>query len=277
MGEDVTDQGERAGQEARHSTTMRAGARVGLVAYGVVHLLVAWLALQVAWSGGGDASGSGALRKLAEQPFGSVLLWITVLGLVVLALWQLLAAILGYRSEEDEKKRTFKRLSAVARTIAYGLLAFAAGRVAAGSGRSGGRSSEEGMTADLLAAPAGRVLVGIVALAILAFALRQAWRGITDSFTNDLRPQATTGPRARRVLVLGRVGYVAKGVAFAIVAGLFATATITHDAEKAGGLDEALGTLRDQPFGPYLLTVIALGIAAFGVFCFVWARHARTR
>ncbi|MGH3457908.1 DUF1206 domain-containing protein [Aeromicrobium sp.] len=277
MGEDVTDQGERAGQEARHSTTMKAGARVGLMAYGVVHLLVAWLALQVAWSGGGDASGSGALHKLAEQPFGSILLWITALGLVVLALWQLLAAILGYESEEDEKKRTFKRLSAVARTIAYGFLAFAAGRIASGSGKSGGRSKEEGITADLLAAPAGRLLVGIVALAIFAIAVRQAWRGITDSFTNDLQPQATTGPSGRTVLVLGRIGYVAKGVAFGIVAILFAAAAITYDADKAGGLDDALGTLRDQPFGPYLLTIVALGIAAFGVFCFVWARHARTR
>ncbi|MGI9085791.1 MAG: DUF1206 domain-containing protein [Aeromicrobium sp.] len=277
MGEDVSDQGERAGQQARHSTTMRAGARVGLVAYGVVHLLVAWIALQVAWSGGGDASGGGALRKLAEQPFGVTLLWITVLGLVVLALWQLLAAVLGYQSEDDEKKRTFKRLSAAARTVAYGFLAFAAARIAAGSGGSGGRSKEEGVTATLLAVTAGRVLVGAIAIAILALALRQAWRGITDGFTNDLEVQATTGSSGTTVLALGRIGYVAKGVAFGIIAVLFATAAVTYDADKAGGLDDALGTLREQPFGPYLLTVVALGIAAFGIFCFAWARHARTR
>lgn len=277
MSEDVSDQGERAGQEARHSTTMRAGARVGLVAYGVVHLLIAGIALQVAWSSGGDASGGGALRKLAEQPFGGTLLWITVLGLVVLALWQLLSAILGYRSEGDEKKRTFNRLSAAARTIAYGVLAFVAARTASGSGGSGGRSNEEGFTAELLAAPSGRVLVGAVATLILALALGQAWRGITDGFTNDLKTGATTGQSASTVLALGRTGYVAKGVAFGIVAVLFGTAAVTYDADKAGGLDDALGTLREQPFGPYLLTVVALGIAAFGVFCFVWARHVRTR
>lgn len=277
MGEDATDQGERAGQQARHSTAMRAGARIGLAAYGVVHLLIAWIALQVAWSGGGDASGGGALRTMAEQPLGGFLLWITVFGLVVLALWQLLAAIVGYQSEDDEKKRAFKRLSAAGRTVVYGFLAFVAARIAAGSGGSGGGSQEEGITSDLLGAPAGRVLVGIVALAIFALAIRQTWRGITDGFTNDLEPGATTGARGPAVLVLGRTGYVAKGVAFGIVAALFAAAAITYDAEKAGGLDDALGTLRDQPFGPYLLTLVALGIAAFGVFCFAWSRHPGTR
>ncbi len=277
MGEDATDQGERAGQQARHSTVMRAGAKVGLVAYGVVHLLIAWIALQVAWSGGGDASGSGALRKLAEQPFGGTMLWITALGLVVLALWQLLAAILGYESEDDEKKRTLKRLSAAGRTLVYGALAYSAARVAAGSGGSGSDSKEEGLTAQLLGAPAGRVLVAAIGVGIAVLGVRQAWRGISDNFTNDLRTSATSGSSGSLVLAVGRTGYVTKGVAFAIVAVLFAVAAITHDPDKAGGLDDALSTLRDQPFGPYLLTLVALGFASFGLFCFAWARHARTR
>ena len=277
MGEDAADQGERAGQQARHSTVMRAGARVGLVAYGLVHLLIAWIAVQVAWSGGGDASGSGALRKLAEQPFGGTMLWITALGLVVLALWQLLAAILGYESEDDEKKRALKRLSAAGRTLVYGALAYSAARVAGGSGGSSSDSTEEGLTAQLLGAPAGRVLVAAIGVGIAVLGVRQAWRGISDNFTNDLRTSATSGSSGSLVLALGRTGYVTKGVAFAIVAVLFAVAAITHDPDKAGGLDDALSTLRDQPFGPYLLTLVALGFAAFGLFCFAWARHARTR
>src|SRR3954453_12590830 len=73
-------------------------ARVGLIAYGVVHLLIAWLALQLAWAGGGQsADQSGSLARLAEQPCGKPLLWVLALGLVALALWQL-AEVLRQRA-----------------------------------------------------------------------------------------------------------------------------------------------------------------------------------
>ena len=273
MGSTVED----AGHQARHSEALKRGARVGLVAYGIVHLLIAWIALQVAWSGGGDASSGGALRALAAQPFGQTVLWVTAVSLVTLVLWQVATAVSGYQSE-DGFKRTRKRLAAVGRVVVYSVLAFSASRIAAGSGGSSGSDSkEEGFTAELLSAPAGRVLVLIVAVAILAVAARHVHRGWTDSFTHDLEAGASTGQAGSLVLVVGRAGYVAKGVAIGVVGVLFGWSAISYDPEKAGGLDDALQTVRDQPFGPYLLTVVALGLAAFGLFCFAWARYARTR
>lgn len=264
-------------RQARHSDLLKHGARIGLVAYGVVHLLVAWIALQVAWSGGGDASSGGALRTLAEQPFGRTMLWITVLGMVALVLWQLGTALWGYTSD-DGFDRVRKRLTAGGRAVVYGALAASAVKIASGSASgSGGDSQEEGLTADLLAAPAGRVLVTVVGIAILAVGAAQIYRGLSDSFTHDLEVQATTGSSGSAVLAVGRIGYVAKGIAIGVVGGLFVWAALTYDPEKAGGLDDALTTVRDQPFGPYLLTFVALGLAAFGLFCFAWARHARTR
>ncbi|MEJ7634876.1 DUF1206 domain-containing protein [Aeromicrobium sp.] len=274
---DVAEQGNRAGQEARHSTTMRAAARVGLVAYGIVHLIIAWIALQIAWSGGGDASSGGALQKIAEQPFGKALLWIAAAGLVALAAWQVMTAIWGYQSESDDKKRLLKRLSAVGRAIVYALLAFSAARTAAGSGGSSGDSKEEGLTSDLLSAPAGRILVAAVGIAILVIAARHVHRGVTDKFTHDLEGPATSGTSGSGVIMVGRVGYVGKGIAIAVIGVLFGWAAISYDSEKAGGLDDALKTVRDQAFGPYLLTLVALGLAAYGLFCFAWARYVRTR
>ena len=264
-------------QQARHSDLLKHGARVGLVAYGVVHLIVAWIALQVAWSGGGDASSGGALRTLAQQPFGRTMLWITVVGLVALMLWQLGTAVWGYATE-DGAKRVRKRLGAVGRVIVYGALAVSAAKIAGGSsGGSGGDSKEEGLTADLLGAPAGRTLVALLGVAVLAVGVRQVHRGVTESFTHDLEGPATSGDSGSAVLVLGRVGYVAKGVAIGVVGLLFGWAALAYDPEKAGGLDDALKTVRDQPFGPYLLSAVALGLAAFGLFCFAWARYPRTR
>jgi hypothetical protein len=112
---------------------------------------------------------------------------------------------------------------------------------------------------------------------ILVIAVRHVYRGLSDNFTHDLTTAATTGSSGSLVLAVGRFGYVAKGVAIGAVGALFGWAALSYDPDKAGGLDDALKTVRDQPFGPYLLSLVALGLAAFGLFCFAWARFARTR
>ncbi|AXT86529.1 DUF1206 domain-containing protein [Aeromicrobium sp. A1-2] len=269
---------EQQGRQARHSTTMRAAARVGLVSYGVVHLLIGWIALQIAWSGGGDASSGGALREIAQKPFGEVLLWIAAAGLAALTVWQLLTALWGHESEDDNRRRTLKRLAAVGRAGVYAALAGSAVRIASGSGGSGGGdSTEEGLTARLLAVPAGRVLVALVGLIIIALAVNHVRRGVTDGFAHDLEARATAGSSGAGVLAAGRIGYVGKGIAIAPVGMLFGWAAISYDPDKAGGLDDALKTVREQPYGPVLLTLVALGLAVFGLFCLAWARYVKAR
>jgi len=77
-------------EQAGDSATLEALARAGLIAYGVIHILIGWLALQLAWgtSSSKSADPSGALRTLADQPLGEILLWLVAVGLVALALWQ---------------------------------------------------------------------------------------------------------------------------------------------------------------------------------------------
>lgn len=253
---------------------LQAGARVGLVAYGVVHLLIAGIALQVAWSGSGeDASAGGALKSLAGQPFGALLLWVTVAGLGALAAWQATVAVWGHDGD-DGAKLWWKRAQSAGRAVVYAVLGFTAARIAVGSGGSAGSgSSQESATARLMSVPTGRTLVGVVGVVIVVIAARQAWRGISTSFTKDLAPGTTSGASGSTVERLGQVGWTAKGAALAIVGALFVWASITFDPDKAGGLDDALKTLRDQPYGPYLLTVVALGLASFGAYCFAWSRH----
>ena len=266
-----------AGEEARHSDAMRTAARVGLVAFGLVHLLIAWIALQVAWGNGGEASSQGALHTLAKQPFGEVLLWVSAFGLWALAVWQVMTAMWGHKSVFDDKHRTAKRLAALGRAVVYAAVGVSAARTATGSGGKSQDKKGEGLTADLLSAPAGRVLVAAIGVAILAVAVRHVHRGISDNFTHDLQDRATTGSSRSAVMLVGRVGYVGKGAAIGVVGVLFGWAALSYDPDKAGGLDDALKTVRDEPYGPYLLTLVAVGLAAFGLFCFAWARYVRTR
>ncbi len=244
-------------------------ARVGIFTYGVVHLVTAWLTGQIAFGGGGgEASSTGALQQIAQESFGSILLWVIVVGMVAMTLWQLLEAGFGdsWVSDEDRLKEKAKH---VGKAIVYGYLGYAAYKVVSGAGSSGSGSQEESMTAMLLGAPAGRFLVGAIGIAIIVVGVMQAKRGLDEGFTEKL----TKAPES--VVKLGKAGYVAKGVTLVLVGGLFGWAAVTADADKAGGMDEALSTLGGNTFGTVVLVLIALGLAAYGVFCFAWARYCR--
>ncbi|SDP50567.1 protein of unknown function [Nakamurella panacisegetis] len=262
---------EQQGREVEQSRAFGALVMVGLIAYGVVHLLVAWIALQLAWTGGGgEASQQGALAQMASSRFGDLLLWITAIGLFALTLWQIFTALWGY-SYEKPKKKVFKRLGAAGKAVVYLGIGISAVTTAAGGGqKKSGNSSEKSLTAKLLGVPFGKVLVIAVGIAVLVVAGRLIYRGVTKKFTHDLE-----GGVRPTVVRLGQIGYCAKGIAFGIVGVLFVVAAVTFNPNKAGGLDTALHTLRDQPFGPVLLTLMALGIAAFGLYCFAWSRHAK--
>ncbi len=261
-----------ASQQLRHSRGYTVLVAVGLLSYGVVHLLIAWIALRIAWGGGGDASQQGALGALAKTGAGPVLLAVVALGMLTLALWQVVEAVFGHgrvAQQRDESHRTRKRLSSAGRAVVYLLLGISAARLVLGRGSS--RGQEDSLTGRLLDVPLGRLLVVVLAAAILAVGISQVVRGLKHKFTEDL-----SGERTRSTLALGTAGYVAKGVALAVVAALFAWAALTYDPKKAGGLDAALHTVGSQPLGSVLLTVLALGFAAFGLYCFVWSRNART-
>lgn len=247
----------------------RALVSVGLVSYGLVHVVMAWIAGRLAWGGGGgEASSQGALQEMVQKPLGSVLLGVVAIGLFALVVWQGLEAAVGH-AHLDGSKRIRKRLASAGKALVYLALGFSAARIALGSG-GGGKDTEETVTSRLLAVPFGRVLVVTVGLVVIAIGAAQIVKGVKRSFTEDL-----AGDVGTPTLRLGTAGYVAKGIALAIVGGLFGWAALTYDAEKAGGIDAALKTIQDQPFGGILLTVMALGILAFGLYCFSWARHGR--
>ena len=272
VADQAADGARDASQQLRRTRGYHVLVAVGLVCYGVVHLLIAWIALRVAWGGGGDASQQGALRALAGTGAGPLLLGVVAVGMLALVLWQAAEAAFGYgrvAQEHDESSRLRKRLSSAGRAVVYLLIGVSAARLVLGGGSSGGQ--EDTFTGRLLQAPFGRALVVVVAAAILAVGISQVVKGVRQKFTEDL-----DGDRTRPVRVLGTAGYVAKGIALAVVAGLFGWAALSSDPDRAGGLDAALHTVASQPQGSLLLTVLAVGFAAFGLFCFVWARNARS-
>jgi hypothetical protein len=273
----------RAAVQAKDNDAIDHAVRVGLVAYGVVHLLIAWLVLQIAFGETGqNASAQGAMHTLARQPLGEVLVWAVGIGFVILVLWRLLEAWQAFITREGTE-RVLKAGAMLVSAVVYGVLAVIAFQVAAGAGSQGGQgggkgggqgggSSTDSMTAQLMSAPGGQLLVGAVGLGVIGYAGYLVHRGWTEKFLKEL--DGSHGRKAGKAYRwIGKVGHIGKGVAFALVGGLFVWAAVTHDPKKSGGLDQALQQVREQPFGQVLLVAIAVGIACYGLFAFVWARH----
>lgn len=242
-------------------------ARAGFVMNGVLHLLIGWIAVRIAiGSGGGEASNSGALAEIASAPGGQAMLWAGAAAFVALGLWQLTEVFLG----SDE---TSDRVKSGAKAAVYLALGLTTARFASGGGGSDSETAS-GATAGLLGSGVGKVALVVAGLVLLGVGGYHVYKGATAKFVEDLE-RTGSGKVGRAMMIAGRVGYIAKGIALAILGGLVIAAVVTADPEKAGGLDAALRTLGEQPFGQVLLILTGAGIGLYGLYSIGRARYGR--
>ncbi|WP_426955626.1 DUF1206 domain-containing protein [Muricoccus radiodurans] len=249
-------------------------ARFGYAARGVVSLLVGILALLAAFGRGGAATGSrGALQSLLSQPWGAVLLALMAIGLFGFALWRILQALM----DADQLGRSWRAMATragqlISAAIYVGLGVFAVSIILDSSPSGGEDQAARDWTRWLLRQPLGRWMVAAVGLAILGAAIGMAVNAWSASFKRHL----ACGPdTASWVIPLGRAGYAARALAFAMMGAFLLVAAYRFDPRQARGLGGALLALQEQPFGRSLFALVALGLAAFGIFQFVEARYRR--
>lgn len=258
----------QAVEEVGAGPVLRAVGRVGLAAYGLVNLMIAVLAVQVAFGDAENADKSGALKALAATAPGRVLLWVITVGLVALVVWQLAEAVWGHRRARG-RQRALRVGINLAEAGVFGALAWSAGKAAAGGSGSGGSGSAQG----LFALPGGRYLVGLLGLGVLGLAGYAAFRGIAAKFLRELDLRGAGLRRSLLVTRLGRVGWTSLGVVYGGVGVLLVVAAVQFDPAQPVGLDAAAQGLGAQPAGQALLCVLAAGLAVFGVYCFFDARY----
>lgn len=260
-----------AGESAANSPALTGLARVGLISYGVVNALLAWVAVKIAWNSAAESGDqSGALGTLADDPIGRILLWIIAVGLFALALWQLSEAIWGFR-REDGAKRLRHRLFAGGKGVAFAALAISAISATTGGGSSDAGEQQE-QTSGVLALPFGQYLVIAAALIVTAVGVGHVVQGIKKKFMDHIDKGMSSAMRSA-VRKVGVFGYIAHGVALALVGAILGYAAITFDAAKSTGLDGALKLIVEAPFGRILLTLVAVGFLAYGLFALARARY----
>jgi len=247
-------------------------ARLGLTARGVLYILIGVVAILVAiGQGSHEADQSGALQLLASQPYGLVALWLLFVGFAGYALWRLSEAVFGVTGEGNGAG---PRLKSLVRAVLYAIFAVLTVKVITGQ-QASQASQQKDLTATVMHHTGGQWLVGIVGVAIVIAGLALVLEGIRRKFMKYLRTGEMSPQTRRAVERLGMIGTTARGLVFALAGVLVIDAAVEFKPSKAGGVDKALLTLRDQPFGEFLLILAAAGLIAFGVYGLAEARWRR--
>ena len=248
--------------------------RFGYAAIGVVYGLVAVLAFEAAVGAGGTTTDThGALAQILQAPFGRFALGVTAFGLAGYALWRFLAAVLDTEHRGTDLKGLAARAGFVVAAVTYAGLAVSAANLLRGGNAGGGNQATQDRTAWLLSQPFGQWIVAAVGVIVIGVGLAQFYRAYRASFRKRLREDRMSDAARTWVDRLGRAGFAARGVVFVIIGGFLVVAAVNSQPGQAKGLGGALATLAAQPFGPWLLGLVALGLLAYAIFMLAEARY----
>ena len=250
--------------------------RAGLVAQGTIYALIALLAIEVAL-GGRDTTHrpdkEGALRLVADQPAGGWLLGLLAVGFGAYALWRLSQALFDRDHKGSDAKGLATRVGFFCLGAWYAVLAVLAVKFMLGS--EGAGTNEQKTTAGVFGWPLGRELVFAVAAGLFVAAGWNVFRALSGKLEKCVQTNKMSDRERTTVLAIGGVGYLARGAVFALIGAFFAKAALEYDAKQARGLDGALLELTQQPYGRLILGGVAVGLAAFALWCLAQARYRR--
>jgi len=256
-------------RRASDSTAAHVLARSGLVARGVIYILIGWVAILVALGQSSQqADQQGALQLLAGKPYGLVSLWLLGIGFAGYSLWRLSEVAFGVAGEGNGAG---PRLKSLARAVFYASFAALTFQIISGSQGNQARKQQD-ITASIMRHGAGgRLLVGLAGAVIVIVGAALVIEGVRRTFLKYLLTSQMSYRTRRVVERLGMIGIAARGLVFALTGALVIDAAITYNPSKAG-LDKALLTLRGQPFGEFLLIIAAAGLIVFGAYGLCEAR-----
>ena len=262
----------RTARRASNSPAAHFLARAGLTARGVIYILIGLVAVLVALGQSKhEADQLGALQLLAGKSYGLVALWLLGIGFAAYALWRLSEAAFGVTGEGSGAG---PRLKSLGRAIVYAAFSYLTFTVIGGKAQSQSKRQQD-ITATAMKHTDGRVLVGLIGAAVIIAGIVLVMEGIRKKFMKYLQTGQMSARTRRVVKILGMTGTIARGVVFGLAGVGVVAAAITHKASDSGGIDRALLTLRNQPFGEFLMLLAALGLLIFGVYGLCEARWRR--
>ena len=271
--------GESKAQKAANSPLMETLTRIGYAARGLIYITMGLLAVQVALGKGGAlASPQGAIAALGKQPAGLVLLWVILVGIIAYAVWGVVRAVFDPLQKGHDTKGLLARGGFLVSAFGYAILVIPTLGYITGASQTANGSQTQKFIAAIMAMPWGRWAIGILGLCVLAGGLVQVYLGFKSDFDRQFQTYDLNSEEVKLATDVGRFGTSARGVVFALTGVLMMLAAYNANPSQPVGMDTALTTLMHQPYGVWLLAVVAVGLIAFGFYSIMsglWFRSRR--
>jgi len=267
----INGSGSLSTNNASLNKTFETLARFGYATCGVIYFVIGLLAVLMAFGFGGKTSDQqGAISMIGTQPAGRILLWLVLIGLVCYSLWGLIRAIFNPFHQGHDVKGFALRIGYLVSAAAYALLVMPTYALISGGAQPAQNGAQQGQiqqyTAKILEMPYGQVLVGILGIIVISVGLIQFFQGFKSGFERKIYLAKLNSVQLRRIRILGRFGTIARGIIFALIGLFIVRAAYTANSQQVKGFDSTLTSILQQPYGRWLMGVIALGLISLGLY-----------
>jgi hypothetical protein len=270
---DVKQNVQQTAQQAVDHPWFAYLARLGYAAKGAVYLLAGVLTARAAFGLGGQVTDKqAALRTVLAEPLGKFLLILIVVGLFGYVLLRLAQAIMDPERKGTDAKGIAQRIGYLISALLYAGLAVSALRLIMGAGDSGDPSRS--WVARIFALPMGRWLVALAGLIVIGGGLYQLYKAYSADFSEHFRWEAMSARERTGATALGRIGLAARGIVQGLIGIFLIQAALKIDPNQVQGSGGALQSLASL-IGPWAVGVVAVGLAAYGVYMLAAARYGR--
>ncbi|MBU0903782.1 MAG: DUF1206 domain-containing protein [Planococcaceae bacterium] len=253
---------------------VRRFGRFGYMAKGVVYGMIGILAALAAFGPGGEMTGtSGALQSIAQMPFGELVLWIIGIGLIGYIMWDFIKAFKDPENEGTDAKGLIRRTGYFISGVIYSNLAFGAIKLASHTGNAGGGNSEKTISAKLMEQPFGVWIIGLVGAIIIGYGIYELYSGVKEKFMSKFKTYEMNDKERKIARVSGKLGLISRGIVLSMVGFFFIRTAITNNPDESKGLGGALTELASQPFGQFLLALVAIGLILYGIYQIIRGRY----
>lgn len=250
-------------------------AQAGLIAKGIVYCLLGILTFMAAFNISGKSANttdtSGVFDFIYKQTGGQIMLGMIAAGLICYCIWRFIQTFGDTENKGSDTKGIISRSRYLFSGIVYGSIAFQLVRILL-SDESGSGDQKQDLARELLSKPFGQWLVGIAAAILLGIGIYQIYYGLSEQYLKHVE-KAGDSKNKKRLLFAGKIGYVARGIVWLLIAFLFFKAAIYANSAEAGDTSKAFAFLQDASYGSILLAAVGIGLICYGTFNFIRARY----
>lgn len=238
-------------------------ASIGYAARGVIYLIVSFFAGYAAIGSGTVKDSSGALQSLLGSSLGTLLLVVIAAGLICYAVWRFVQSILDGDEHGYGLKAVIVRSGLLISALTHTILAVTILSWLIIGASSDGSDAAKSWSKALMSYPGGVYLVFAIGIAVAGAGIAHLIKGWQSGFEKwfDMHSRflQNIGP-------VFQIGLMVRGIIFVLIGGFFGLAAFRNHADSAKGFKDTLEMIANQPYGPYLLAAIAVGLFAFAMY-----------